>query len=215
MNTAKEKIAEILSAYYAADEIENIFARLEIYQELLLKWSQKINLVAPSTLSDIWQRHFLDSAQIFPHIFLCQQKNKSENFSCADLGSGAGFPGLVLSILGIENMYLIESDLKKCQFLQEVARQVKAPVTILNKRIEDVEETFDLITARALAPLSDLLSLGERIAKPQSLFLFLKGESWSKELTDAQKLWHIRVEAIGSATSTTSSALKLQEVARV
>ncbi len=107
-------------------------ARLERYAELLEKWNRRINLVGRGTIDDLWRRHMLDSAQLLPLI-----PDSAE--SLVDLGSGAGFPGLVLAICGVENVHLIESDRKKSAFLREVARETAAPVTIHNKRIEEIE----------------------------------------------------------------------------
>ena len=122
--------------------------RLEVYADLLRKWQPKINLIAPSTLPDLWARHFEDSAQLLQLVPECTKR-------IADMGSGGGFPGLVLAILtGIET-HLIESDSRKGAFLREAARLTDAPVTLHTKRLEAMPSLgADLITARALAPLT-------------------------------------------------------------
>src|ERR1700722_13861594 len=125
--------------------------RLTIYQNLLKEWQQKVNLVSSSTLPHMWERHFQDSLQLLPYL-------PRENASLIDLGSGAGFPGLVLALSRPETLKvtLIESDLKKCLFLEIVSRETKISVTIIRERIEALRETLkgDIITARGLAPLS-------------------------------------------------------------
>ena len=120
--------------------------RLTIYADLLVKWQAKINLVGPETLADLWSRHMLDSAQLFPLI-------RPDAKRLVDLGSGAGFPGLVLGVMGAPDVHLVESDARKCAFLREAARLTGTTVTIHNKRIEQVAPLgADVVTARALAP---------------------------------------------------------------
>jgi len=125
--------------------------RLNTYAELLRKWQRSINLVGPKTLDDLWNRHFVDSAQLLPLIPPTARV-------LVDFGSGAGFPGLVLAILGMAEVHLIESDQRKATFLREVARATGTPVTVHAKRIEQVTPfPADIVSARALAPLGDLL----------------------------------------------------------
>src|SRR5438128_2737225 len=115
-------------------------ARLDAYAELLRQWAPRINLVAASTLADSWRRHFLDSAQLLPLI-------PPEARSLIDLGSGAGFPGLVLAIIGVPGVELVEADARKCAFLREAARIAAAPVRIHNTRIESVPaHAVDVVT---------------------------------------------------------------------
>ena len=134
-------------------------ARLEDYADLLRKWQNAINLVSTASLNDLWRRHIWDSAQLLPHI-------PADAHSLLDLGSGAGFPGLVLAILGVDGVVLVEADKRKCAFLREAARVTGTDVTIHDRRIEDMGEEIppvDVITARAVASLS-LLSLSHRAA---------------------------------------------------
>ncbi|TVQ84566.1 MAG: 16S rRNA (guanine(527)-N(7))-methyltransferase RsmG [Micavibrio sp.] len=165
------------------DVSRETFSRLESYAALLEKWQAKINLVGPKTLPDLWRRHFLDSAQIFPLI-------DDKNAKIADLGSGAGFPGLVLAALGCGNVHLVESDRRKCTFLREVARacDLSPVVTIHNCRIEEVGlEDVQIVTARALAPLSALLSYAEPLLAAGGVCLFLKGAGAADEIKDAAR----------------------------
>ncbi len=157
---------------------------LEVYKRLLVKWQGAVNLVGPATLDDIDTRHFADSLQLADHI--------PHGVTVADLGSGAGFPGLVLAMARPDlTVTLIESDQKKCTFLSTVSRETKTPVTILNQRIEDVSrETIPaIITARALAPLDKLLAycLPWAQASPALVMLFLKGEKAAEEVAQAQR----------------------------
>lgn len=155
-------------------------ARLEIYAALLVKWQKKINLVAASSLSDMWWRHFYDSAQLLDYI-------PDRKARIVDLGAGAGFPGLVLACMGCSAVTLVESDLRKTLFLKEVARQTGVEVTVLNSRIEDLALEADIITARALAPLDQLLDYARPLLSDKGKCLFLKGESSAQEITLAQK----------------------------
>lgn len=183
-------------------------ARLSTYAELLTKWQARINLVGPDTLSEMWNRHFFDSAQVFP--VLPQSIHR-----LVDMGCGAGFPGLVLAIMGAPDVHLIESDARKCAFLREVARVTATSVTIHNKRIEAIEPLgADVVTARALAPLGRLLGWAERHLLPGGHALFLKGRGVEDELTLARKEWNISLERIPSQSDPSGMLLHLREVCR-
>lgn len=183
-------------------------ARLERYADLLEKWNRRINLVGRGTIDDLWRRHMLDSAQLLPLI-------PDSTGSLADLGSGAGFPGLVLAICGVKNVHLIESDRKKCAFLREVARETGAPVTIHNRRIEETESfQVDIVTSRALAPLPKLLDMAALFAKKHSILLFLKGRHVDRELTDATKEWNMQADQIPSRTDPEGTILRLEAISR-
>lgn len=177
--------------------------RLRLYGELLVKWQKTINLVGPSTLPDLWRRHFLDSAQLFPLL-------PDSARVLVDFGSGAGFPGLVLAILGVPEVHLIESDQRKCAFLREVARQTDAPVTVHAKRIEAVVPfAADVITSRALASLAQLLDLARPFLTPQTLCLFPKGQNVEAELTEAHKIWNMQVTRVPSRSDADATILRL------
>ena len=190
--------------------LEKSKSDLEQYVQILLKWQKAINLIAPSTINDIWNRHVIDSAQLFPFI--------PESASIlVDMGSGAGFPGLVLAILNKQNqgplkqIILIESDQRKCVFLQEVIRLLELPVSVYDKRIEQVTGvTADVLTARALAPLRDLLELGKKIITPETVCLFLKGEQVDQEIQNCSV--PCQVEKINSITNQKGFILKVTEV---
>jgi 16S rRNA (guanine527-N7)-methyltransferase len=180
--------------------------RLTAYADLLQRWQSRMNLVAPDSLADLWRRHFLDSAQLFPHI--------PEAARVADLGSGGGFPGLVLAIIGLEDVTLIESNQRKCAFLREVARVTEAKVTVAASRVEDFvpSQPFEIVTARALAPLEKLLPWAAPLLARDGFCLFLKGRLAAEELTIAQKRWHMIVERSMSVTDEQGSILKIQEL---
>lgn len=165
--------------------------KLEAYVALLMLWQKTINLVAPTTIEKVWTRHVADSAQLFALA-------PEGALRWVDLGSGGGFPGLVLGIMLAERpgarMTLIESDTRKAAFLREVARKVAAPVDILCMRIENAATQFsvasvDVVTARALAPLPRLLGLCRPLFGPKTIALFLKGRDAEAELAEAHAEW--------------------------
>lgn len=177
--------------------------RLEAYAGLLLKWQKTINLVAPSTLGDIWNRHFADSAQLLALA-------PPDATRWLDLGSGAGFPGMVLAILLRERegarVTLVESDSRKVAFLREVARATGAPVDILCERIEKpatqakVGESINVVTARALAPLPKLLDLSAPYFSKDTVGLFLKGREAQAEVEAAHQIWDFEAALEPSVT---------------
>jgi 16S rRNA (guanine527-N7)-methyltransferase len=183
--------------------------RLKAYADLLVLWNKKINLVGPSTVADLWMRHMLDSAQLFTLI-------PPGARTLVDLGSGAGFPGLVLGIMGVPGITLIESDQRKAAFLRESARVAGAPVTVLAKRIEDIAPfPADVITARALAPVADLLAWSQPFLTKSSLCIFPKGQNVEVELTEAHKRWRITTDQRPSRTDPRGTILCISEVSRV
>jgi 16S rRNA (guanine527-N7)-methyltransferase len=183
-------------------------ARLAAYLDLLQRWSERLNLVGRATLADPWRRHILDSAQLFPFV-----PEGTKNL--VDLGSGAGFPGLVLAILGVPGVELIEADSRKCAFLREAARITAAPVTIHPRRIEAVPaHRADVVTARGLAPLDRLLPLAARFVGPKTVCLFLKGEHVAQELTSARRAWTIQASYHASLSDPRGVVLRLSEIVR-
>jgi len=182
--------------------------RLSVYLELLQRWQRAINLVGATTLADPWRRHVLDSAQLLAHL-------PEGTTSLVDLGSGAGFPGLVLAVLGVPGVVLVESDRRKAQFLREAARATGTTVTVEAERIERLAGwPADVVTARALAPLPRLLSLAERFLASDSVCLLLKGPSVVDELTEARKTWHMVPEMFPSLSAPAGTVLKLRGVGR-
>jgi 16S rRNA (guanine527-N7)-methyltransferase len=182
--------------------------RLTVFLDLLRRWQPAINLVASATLTDPWRRHVLDSAQLAAHV-------PAGAADLVDLGSGAGFPGMVLALLGVRGVHLIEGDRRKAQFLHEVARVTGAPAKIHAVRIEQMQGwPAAVITARALAPLPRLLELADRFLVADSVALFLKGKSVERELTDARANWHMVSETFPSLSEPTGTVLKLRGICR-
>lgn len=168
--------------------------KLEIYKKLLIKWQSKINLVSRETLKDIERRHFADSLQLMDYLD-CSQKLK-----IADIGSGAGFPGMVLAITGMFDVACVDSDRRKTLFLSEVARETNTAVTIVNTRVEEItDKKFDIITARGLAPLSKLLSFSSSLTKHGD-GIFLKGKSFQSEIEEAERLFNFTYKTYPSVT---------------
>jgi 16S rRNA (guanine527-N7)-methyltransferase len=184
--------------------------RLETYAGLLVKWQAKINLVGPATLPDLWRRHFLDSAQLLPLL-------PAAIGTLADLGSGAGFPGLVLAIMTDWRVHLLDSDQRKCAFLRQVALDCGAldRVTIHARRIEQVTGLLaDVVTARACAPLGELLDLAEPFIGEKGTGLFLKGAQAEEELTQAQRRWTMRLDRRDSISDPAGKLLIVSQLKR-
>ncbi|MDP6841888.1 MAG: 16S rRNA (guanine(527)-N(7))-methyltransferase RsmG [Rhodospirillales bacterium] len=167
--------------------------RLGQYVALLVQWQKKINLVGGGETDNIWRRHILDSAQLL-------KLARGIDGPKLDLGSGAGFPGMVLAILGVPEITLIESNARKCVFLRQVARVTETPVKIFQGRAEAFAAPAParLITARALAPLDKLLDLAFPLLAPDGSCIFLKGASFRQELTESHKRWHMNTEILPS-----------------
>ena len=192
----------------AADVSRETLGRLRRYAELLVHWNRRINLVGHGTLRDLWRRHMLDSAQLYPLI-------ADPQAPLLDLGSGAGFPGLVLAAMGATDVHLIESDRRKCAFLGEAARAIGVSVAIHPERIEDVAPFIAAtIVSRALAPLPELLDLAVNFSNEHTILLFLKGRTADQELTKAQKQWSMRVDQIPSRTDPQGTILRLEAISR-
>lgn len=190
------------------DVSRETFAKLEIYAALLEKWQNSINLVSKNTLPDLWQRHFLDSAQIYPLV-------KDAEGALADIGSGAGFPGLVLSVLGKADVYLVESDRRKTVFLREAARACDVNATVHACRIEDTPVTeAAIVTARALAPLPQLLDYAAPLLAEDGRCIFLKGRTAAEEITTAREKWNFFLEKQSSIADEQGAVLMLKEISR-
>jgi len=178
--------------------------RFECYADLLVKWNARFNLVGRSTLGDLWHRHMLDSAQLFEHL-------PPSVHRLVDFGSGAGFPGLVLAIMGVPDVHLIEANARKSAFLLEAARVTGTSVTVHNARVENgTPLTADVVTARAMASLPILLDYAIPYLKPNSICLFLKGSDVKEELTELRSLWNIRDHTHQSITNPESVIVRLE-----
>ena len=183
--------------------------RLRAYAGLLTIWNAKINLIGRATVADLWHRHMLDSAQLVPLL-------PKSAATLVDMGSGAGFPGLVLAAMGDVSAHLIEGDQRKAAFLREAARVMGVSVSIHACRIDAAPHiAADVITARALAPLTDLLALAERFSGKSTIHIYPKGQNMEGELTQAHKIWTMGLERFPSRTDLAASILRLSEVRRV
>ncbi len=181
--------------------------KLETYQELLEKWSAAYNLVQKETLGSSGKRHFLDSLQMYPRI------DKSQTL--LDVGSGAGFPGMVLAMVGCTRVTLVECNLKKVLFLEEVARQTSTSVKILHQKWQDLQGDYQQVTARAFSNLSHLLEILRTVSREtKATGWFLKGASWKKELEQCQKQWQFEYELFPSITESESKIIKIKGVSR-
>ena len=182
--------------------------RLEVYEALLQKWNPRINLVSRQTLPELWARHFLDSAQLYDLVPEGAQR-------WVDLGSGGGFPGLVVAILARETrpsrqIVLVEADLRKSAFLSTVIRDLSLNAKVLSARIEAAPpQAADILSARALAPLENLLGFAERHLAAGGTALFPKGAGWSEELAQARQNWSFDCDAVPSETSPDARILKI------
>jgi len=186
-------------------------ARLEVYIALLRRWNARINLVAQATLGSVWTRHIADSAQLFP-------LSPTSARRWIDLGSGAGLPGLAVAALAAEKapglrFTLVESNARKAAFLATAAQEMDLDVKIERCRIETLApQVYDVVSARALAPLAQLCALAYRFSGPGTIYLFLKGARLDSELTAAAAGWHIRAERIVSRTDPEATVLKILEL---
>ena len=166
---------------------EESFSLLQQYMELLLKWNKKINLVSKKiTYDELWQRHILDSAQIIKYI----PKNCKK---IVDLGSGGGLPAIIIAIIGNYNISVIESDQRKCAFMREASSRFNLNIEIINSRIEDASIfDVDVITSRALAPLTKLFEYSYPFNKKNNYMLFLKGQNVLEEIKEASISWDFK-----------------------
>lgn len=183
--------------------------RLKLYVDLLLRWNRTINLISRKDEELVWSRHVADALQLIPLL-------RPTLTSAVDLGSGGGFPALVLAIATGVHFHLIEADQRKAAFLREASRLVGALATVHAARIETVQlPPVMLVTARALAPLPHLLSLAQNFMAPGAMILAPKGANAEAELTDARAQWHMTVARVPSTTNPAASILQITEVSRV
>ncbi|WP_298841877.1 16S rRNA (guanine(527)-N(7))-methyltransferase RsmG [uncultured Roseobacter sp.] len=187
--------------------------RLEALHDLVLKWTPRINLISKSSVQHLWDRHIWDSAQIIPLEF--------PGDAWVDIGSGGGFPGLVAAVFAKERFparytRMIESDQRKAAFLRTVIRELDLNASVLVARIEEaVPENADVLSARALADLTNLLGFAERHLKPDGTAVFFKGESWQKEVSAAQESWSFSLVSHTSISNPAAAVLEIKEIKRV
>lgn len=190
------------------------FDKLKSCQECLNAWQQKFNLVGPATLEDAWNRHFLDSAQLFPLI-------PEDAKVLYDFGSGAGFPGIVLAIMANEKLpdlkvNLVESTSKKTLYLNALKEQLNINVNIINDRIEKLPpQPADVITSRALASLTDLLGYAVRFCKSSTVCIFPKGKKYAEELAEAHRHWKFKCRIMPSEQSKEGRILVITNISKI
>lgn len=179
---------------------------LEDFALLVLQENQNLNLIGQSTIENIWERHVLDSAQLLRFI-----DNKNAKF--ADLGSGAGFPGMILSILGLREIHLIEKAFRKSEFLRRAKLLSNNRVFVHQAKLEELSAMeFDCIVSRALAPLDQLLDYTKKFLKKSGYCLFLKGKNLPKEIEAAQQKFEFTYELFSSLTSDESNIIKVSNI---
>ncbi|MDZ4373100.1 MAG: 16S rRNA (guanine(527)-N(7))-methyltransferase RsmG [Phenylobacterium sp.] len=185
-------------------------ADLTRFLEMLSSGNAVMNLVGPATIPDFWNRHAWDSAQLFrlaPHAV-----------TWADLGAGAGFPGLVLAILGRDtpdfHVHLVESMTKRCRFLSEVVTALDLPATVHNARAESLDLTVDIVTARACAPLHRLLGYARPYLMGGAQGLFLKGQDVVSEMSEAARYWEYEADVIPSLSDDRGRIVRVRRLGR-
>ena len=174
--------------------------KLKEYERLLLQWNSKINLISKQDENKIWERHFIDSLQLFNYL--------NKDIHLVDIGSGGGFPGMILSIAGVNKVTLIESDYKKTVFLLQIAKLSSNEVNIINDRVENVRLVADVMTARAFTNIDNLLSLTNHIVIKDKILL-LKGNSYNDELLAALKNWRFDYNLYNSITDKKSKIIEI------
>jgi 16S rRNA (guanine527-N7)-methyltransferase len=189
------------------------FDALESFEELVRRWNPAINLVSKATLASVRERHTVDSGQLLAFCPPSVQR-------WVDLGSGGGFPGLVIAILARElrpglHVTLVESDARKATFLREAVRTMSLDADIRNERIESLPCLHaDVVSARALAPLAALLSYAEQHLQPEGVALFPKGMKHNEELDEARKLWRFDLVSHASLSDSEAAVLEIRKVQR-
>lgn len=196
----EKEIAEIVS--------RETMDKFSVYYDLLAQWNRRTSLVQQETLSDFWGRHILDSLQLKNYL-------QDTKVSIVDIGSGAGFPGMVLAMVGYENVTLCESNTRKTVFLDEVSRVSKTSVLISNERIENLQQqSFDVVVSRACASLEKLLNLSRHIVSRETFqfCLFLKGKKLNDEIQEAQQSWSFSYEIYTSQSSKEGRVIKVWNI---
>ena len=201
----KDTALSFLSDHY--DVSRETCDKLSHYVSLLAKWQKSINLVSGKTIADVWERHILDSAQLISHL-------PKEPANILDLGSGAGLPAVILAIMTDHNIAMVESDTRKCAFMQTALRETGAKATIHNTRLESLPfQDADIITARAFAPLDRLLEWTVPQHKEGQIFWLLKGKGVNEELTNVPVSQKVVTEQYHSLVAGDGVILRLQREA--
>lgn len=189
------------------DLIEKNKIQLTKYVDFLIEYNNKINLIGKSTINDIWDRHITDSLQLTKNI-------DNYNIKIADLGSGAGLPGIPLSIIGIKEVHLFEKSVRKCEFLEQAKNFSNNKIIVRNENLNETKkENFDIIVSRALADLNTLLHFSKNLSTKNTKLLFLKGKKIYNEIEEAKKYWHFDYKLIDSITSDEGKIIEITSFA--
>jgi len=186
------------------DVSREIIDALKEYHKLVVKWNKVMNIVSQNSVKDLWERHIIDSLQLLKFI-------NNKDIHLVDVGSGAGFPGIVLSIAGVQKVTLIESDMKKSVFLLEASKLSNNKVEIITERIETIDATCDILTTRAFANLGKIFRDTQNIVI-QDKYLLLKGENYEEELKEAKVNWSFNCNVHNSITSSQGKILEINNV---
>ncbi|QJF49729.1 16S rRNA (guanine(527)-N(7))-methyltransferase RsmG [Roseobacter ponti] len=187
--------------------------RLAAFHDLVLKWNPRINLISKSSAPDLWNRHIWDSAQAYPL--------GGDWRTWLDIGSGGGFPAVIIAVLAKErnsagHIIMIESDQRKAAFLRTVIRELNLSASVQVSRVEAAAPVgADVISARALADLTELIGYAERHLNPEGRAVFFKGETWEKEVARAQETWSFSITSHKSKTNPAAAVLEIKEIKRV
>ena len=199
---------DFIKGFNVSRETLNSFCE---YEALLSKWNEKINLVSPNTIVDLWERHFLDSGQIINHVVASGKK-------WVDIGAGAGFPGLVVALLLRDrkidcDIVLVEKNTKKVFFLYEVIRKLSLNVKVINNNVETIEPlNADILSARAFSELKKLIELSVRHRKERGVCLFLKGENYRLELDKTLTYRFFDYDVFDSLSNSSGKIIRVKKI---
>lgn len=207
----KEQIKVFLDLY---DVSRETMEKLSIYEKLIIEGQKKFNLIGKSTLGSIWLRHFADSAKLLKILKEVYQNSEGKVLNLLDVGSGAGFPGVVLSIMTNAEkipikVSLADSNRKKSLFLKSIKKELGVSYTVVNKRSENINQKFEIITARAVTSVKTFLDLNHNLIKKESILVLFKGRTWKEEVKESKKKWkfelnvvknNIRIDSSGGVT---------------
>ena len=207
----KEQIKVFLDLY---DVSRETMEKLSIYERLIIEGQKKCSLIGKSTLGNIWLRHFADSAKLLKILKEVYQNSEGKVLNLLDVGSGAGFPGVVLSIMTNAEkipikVALADSNRKKSLFLKSIKKELGVSYTVVNKRSENIKQKFEIITARAVTSVKTFLDLNHNLIKKESILVLFKGRTWKEEVKESKKKWkfelnvvknNIRIDSSGGVT---------------
>ena len=207
----KEQIKVFLDLY---DVSRETMEKLSIYEKLIIEGQKKCSLIGKSTLGNIWLRHFADSAKLLKILKEVYQNSEGKVLNLLDVGSGAGFPGVVLSIMTNAEkipikVALADSNRKKSLFLKSIKKELGVSYTVVNKRSENINQKFEIITARAVTSVKTFLDLNHNLIKKESILVLFKGRTWKEEVKESKKKWNfdlnvvknnIRIDSSGGVT---------------